>query len=283
MKEKLKHNKGITLIALVITIIVLLILAGIAIAALTGENGLLERASKTKEETTKAEAIEKARIDIIDQVAANKGDKITVVQLKMILNRYFDNSDVNSITDFTSDNKVIKIKDEVFTVKLSDIVKGIDIDQPDNETIPTGTNYTTSEHVLFDDDDDANEQAYAFGAHMQEGEYEDFFGEEFMEELASILDEPDYEFNEIWPLKVVDYDEQYGDLDIGFSFATPYEPDTEVAVAIFCWNGDEPSAENYELTTCRVNDSSIINTTISLETINNISSYDHNVIVIINN
>ena len=37
----MKNNKGITLIALVITIIVLLILAGISIAMLTGENGIL--------------------------------------------------------------------------------------------------------------------------------------------------------------------------------------------------------------------------------------------------
>ena len=39
LKETLKRNKGITLIALVVTIIVLLILAGISIAMLTGENG----------------------------------------------------------------------------------------------------------------------------------------------------------------------------------------------------------------------------------------------------
>ena len=37
-KSKLKENRGITLIALVITIIVLLILAGVSIAMLTGEN-----------------------------------------------------------------------------------------------------------------------------------------------------------------------------------------------------------------------------------------------------
>ena len=38
LKEKLKQEKGITLIALVITVIVLLILAGISIAMLTGDN-----------------------------------------------------------------------------------------------------------------------------------------------------------------------------------------------------------------------------------------------------
>ena len=38
-EEKLRSNKAITLIALVITIIVLLILAGVSIATLTGDNG----------------------------------------------------------------------------------------------------------------------------------------------------------------------------------------------------------------------------------------------------
>ena len=45
MKEKLKQKKGITLIALVITIIVLLILAGVSIAMLTGQNGILTQAN----------------------------------------------------------------------------------------------------------------------------------------------------------------------------------------------------------------------------------------------
>ena len=44
----LKNNKGITLIALVITIIVLLILAGVSIAMLTGGNGLLTKAAEAR-------------------------------------------------------------------------------------------------------------------------------------------------------------------------------------------------------------------------------------------
>ena len=50
-KERKKLNKGITLIALVITIIVLLILAGVSIAMLTGENGILSQAQKAGEQT----------------------------------------------------------------------------------------------------------------------------------------------------------------------------------------------------------------------------------------
>ena len=44
----MKNQKGITLIALVITIIVLLILAGISIAMLTGDNGILTNSTKAK-------------------------------------------------------------------------------------------------------------------------------------------------------------------------------------------------------------------------------------------
>ena len=55
MKTKEKLSKGITLIALIITIVILLILAGIAIAALTGDNGLFARAQQAKQKTIEAE------------------------------------------------------------------------------------------------------------------------------------------------------------------------------------------------------------------------------------
>ena len=44
----MRNQKGITLIALVVTIIVLLILAGISVAMLTGNNGLITQANKAK-------------------------------------------------------------------------------------------------------------------------------------------------------------------------------------------------------------------------------------------
>ena len=57
---KKKKQSGITLIALVITIIVLLILAGVSIATLTGENGILSKANDAKVETRGA-AVEEAK------------------------------------------------------------------------------------------------------------------------------------------------------------------------------------------------------------------------------
>lgn len=49
----MKENKGITLIALVITIIVLLILAGVSIAMLSGENSILKNAQTARDESAK--------------------------------------------------------------------------------------------------------------------------------------------------------------------------------------------------------------------------------------
>lgn len=57
-----KNSKGITLIALVITIIVLLILAGISIASLTGENGILTKATESKEKTQIEEEKEQIKL-----------------------------------------------------------------------------------------------------------------------------------------------------------------------------------------------------------------------------
>ena len=62
MKNK---NQGITLVAVIITVIVLLILAGVSIATLTGENGILTKAGTAKEDTQRASAIEQAKVDIL--------------------------------------------------------------------------------------------------------------------------------------------------------------------------------------------------------------------------
>ena len=55
----MRKEKGITLIALVITIIVLLILAGVTIAMLTGDNGILTKTNQAKTNTSKGEAADK--------------------------------------------------------------------------------------------------------------------------------------------------------------------------------------------------------------------------------
>ena len=72
--KKEKNLNGITLIALVITIIVLLILAGVSIAMLTGENGIINQAMKAKENTKTSqdkEQIDLARLDAMVKASSN--------------------------------------------------------------------------------------------------------------------------------------------------------------------------------------------------------------------
>ena len=57
-----KSENGITLVALVITIIVLLILAGVTIAMVVGDNGIITRSNEAKDETAKAEEMEEIQL-----------------------------------------------------------------------------------------------------------------------------------------------------------------------------------------------------------------------------
>lgn len=82
----MKNNKGITLIALVVTIIVLLILAGVSIAMLTGDNGILAQSRKAKTDTANAEAVERINMElnamrakILAGTAIADGDKSTMM------------------------------------------------------------------------------------------------------------------------------------------------------------------------------------------------------------
>ena len=71
----MKYQKGITLIALVVTIIVLLILAGVTLAFVSGENGILKRATDAVEVNEKATAEEEAnllRADLVTQYYQEK-------------------------------------------------------------------------------------------------------------------------------------------------------------------------------------------------------------------
>ena len=67
-KELRREQTGITLIALVITIIVLLILAGVSIATLTGNNGILKQANQAKENNNSAAAKEKVEVEALGSI-----------------------------------------------------------------------------------------------------------------------------------------------------------------------------------------------------------------------
>lgn len=87
MKENLKGKKGITLIALVITIIVLLILAGVSIAMLTGQNGLLSQAINAKDETIIAEEKEQVEVAYASANIKKRGEDVTQKDLQEELDK----------------------------------------------------------------------------------------------------------------------------------------------------------------------------------------------------
>ena len=117
----LKERKGITLIALVITIIVLLILAGITISTLTGENGILTQAKQGKAATEISEIKERIETDLLKWQAGSKEDEINNAELKTILEKYF-----NEIPeDYDKDTEIIA-KNEYggHAMKVSDVYDG---------------------------------------------------------------------------------------------------------------------------------------------------------------
>lgn len=84
--NELKGTKAITLISLVITIIVLLILAGVSLSLVVGETGIIARASKTKKVTETAELQEKIKIAAMSAQIEGLGTIKDVEVLKKELN-----------------------------------------------------------------------------------------------------------------------------------------------------------------------------------------------------
>ena len=75
-----KSTKGITLIALVVTIIILLILAGVSIAMITGNNGILSQAGRAKKETNDAADREMLQLAVMSSFGTD--GKIDINKLK---------------------------------------------------------------------------------------------------------------------------------------------------------------------------------------------------------
>ena len=125
----MKKNNGITLIALVITIIVLLILAGVAIAMLSGENGILRKAAEAKTKTEQAQANETGDLTdleiLMEESAGNLG-KVKDNKNKIIEGRKAKLQDDNGETIVVPVG--FKIKEDSPT----EVKKGIVVVAPDN-------------------------------------------------------------------------------------------------------------------------------------------------------
>ncbi len=127
-KKAIKASNGITLIALVITIIVLLILAGISISMLTGDNSILQKTTEAKTNTERKSVIELAQTDILGQIAENKGENISKDQLKDILDKYFVDIATLELPDDLSNSDLKLNAKQIYgghqNIALTDIYNG---------------------------------------------------------------------------------------------------------------------------------------------------------------
>ena len=69
MQKQKNKQRGITLIALVVTIIVLIVLAGVSIAMIIGDNGILTRATEASKQSETASVKEQAQLDIANWIS----------------------------------------------------------------------------------------------------------------------------------------------------------------------------------------------------------------------
>ena len=73
---------------------------------LSGNNGILNRAGEARDITGIAEIVENAKLDVLEQIADNKGQNISKDQLKNILNKYFENIDTMEFPDDLSNSDI---------------------------------------------------------------------------------------------------------------------------------------------------------------------------------
>ena len=111
----LKTRRGITLIALVVTIIVLLILAGISINMLSGDNSILKNAGKSKIATEKAEKIETVKMAVLGAITNGKGavkNDNLITELKNSIKELTD----NDISGNEEDGWIVKTDNKRYSI-----------------------------------------------------------------------------------------------------------------------------------------------------------------------
>ncbi len=108
-------NSAITLIALIITIIVLLILAGVTLTMVIGESGIIHKAQESKDETLKSTALEDIKLRVLE-VNTDKEGKAT---LEDIIGFFEENSDVYTITKKESDRIYVINKNYKYEVEIT--------------------------------------------------------------------------------------------------------------------------------------------------------------------
>ena len=134
VKESLIINaKGVTLIALVITIIILLILSGVAIATLTGENGLFARAKQAKVAQTEADMKENLNLVIQElQVEKLAGATLDDIRQEWLTSKLSEYNPILKEDGTTNSKKVTLQKNGIIKTYMID--ENLNITEVENES-----------------------------------------------------------------------------------------------------------------------------------------------------
>lgn len=158
MKKLVKGKRGITLIALVITIIVLLILAGVSIAMLTGENGVIRKAQDAKERTINSTIAEQDQLNLILE-GLNQDNEIETAKIEITernsdnIKVKIDNSELKDY-QFSLDGKKWSEPQELNEYTFKNLTEVI-VDES-NYKIKTGTKYTIYAKAKTNNDKEIN-------------------------------------------------------------------------------------------------------------------------------
>ncbi len=158
-KQKNKQT-GITLIALVVTIIVLIILAGVSISMVVGDNGIITQAQRAKEETANATEKEKIELAVVasqlrseDNMRINKDD--LEYELQQQLDEEFeltDNKDGSFLIAINSE-KIYYISESGKVVEESHILQVASVEELEKlrEEVNAGDSFDDQVVLLMDD------------------------------------------------------------------------------------------------------------------------------------
>ena len=120
MRKTFKKNQGITLIALVVTIIVLLILAGIAISMISGNNGILTKATDAKK--ANEQGIDEDKIKLATQTALIKGFETNngKIDKDTLVNELIASGIISSESELTKDGTIYTVTKNGITYTISE-------------------------------------------------------------------------------------------------------------------------------------------------------------------
>ena len=152
VKNIAKKQTGITLIALVITIIVLLILAGVSIATLTGNNGILTQANTAKESNNSATAKEKVQLEAAGSFDNTGAFNKESFKTNLKNNLKLEDSDIIENADGTITVKIdgYEVKVDGTTGKVGEPSKG-NVTPPPSASVQPGTIVSKTEKNNYSD------------------------------------------------------------------------------------------------------------------------------------